>query len=332
MLLPMKLVTVLLLIATVAAGNEPAASSSCALASVLPGLRQISFDLPCPAYYNNLDQTVGRRSIIEDTFGRLWGENLHRIPGVHGPNQSQVFAMTGDGPIAQRAWEPHAFHRGRRGLSELGCILSHLRAIRTAYLAGDEVGLVLEDDVAPSFMPYWSIGLGDVLDLLTGTPWDTVQLSYTSVEHPEARCPFPGVPQHDVLLGGHLWKLPYQWGTAGYLISRHGMEKVMNKYFESLTAESLAIPAIEGNLAMDADAYYHSLMTENYIVFPAMFATLGTGSMCGEYGDSLIQVSNDNQWRHWQDDLRRRYSQDLRSAPPTPPPPAGRRTIVRLIN
>ena len=253
---------------------------------------------------------------MEDTFGRLWGHRLHRIRGIHGANQTQVFEMTGDGPIAHKAWDLHVHHRGRRGLSELGCILSHLQAIRTAYLAGDEVALIMEDDVAPYFMPYWSIDLGHVLHLLQVQEWDSVQLSYTAVDHPQAQSPFPGVPDYGSLLGGHLWKLEYQWGTAAYLISRQGMEKVMRKYFDSVSMDSWAIPAVEGNLAMDADAYYHSLMTNNYVVFPAMFATYGTGSMCGEYGDSLLQMSNDNQWGFWQDHLRRRLSQDLRSAPP----------------
>jgi len=268
-------------------------------------------------YMMNIDQAVGRRVVMEDTFGRLWGERLIRIPAVHGANQSQVFEMTGDGWKAQKAWDIHAHERGRRGLSELGCILSHLHAIRKAFQRGDEVALILEDDVSPLFMPYWSIGIGDVLDLLEGKEWDTVQLSYTAVQHPQTACPFPGVPQHEELLGGHLWQLPYQWGTAAYLISRRGMEKVMKKYWSIDDNDGVkVIPAIEGNLAMDSDAYYETLMTDNYIVFPAMLATHGSGSMCGEYGDSLLQMSNDNQWRHWQDHLRQRHSQDLRSAPP----------------
>ena len=71
---------------------------------------------------------------MEDTFVRLWGDRIHRITGVDGANETQVFEMIGEDLVGKKVWDIHANSIG--GAGALGCILSHLRAVRTAYLAG----------------------------------------------------------------------------------------------------------------------------------------------------------------------------------------------------
>jgi hypothetical protein len=106
------------------------------LLDVFPNLRKVNFSLPCNAYYINLDESVGRRKAMESTFGKLWGDRLYRIPAVRGSDRAQVVALVGKREAA-RAMTVHNMTRGAKGLAELGVILSHLTAIKTAYLAGD---------------------------------------------------------------------------------------------------------------------------------------------------------------------------------------------------
>ena len=47
--------------------------------------------------------------------------------------------------------ESHA--RGEYSLSELGCSLSHLRAIAQAYHDGSQTALILEDDISLEYVP-----------------------------------------------------------------------------------------------------------------------------------------------------------------------------------
>ena len=43
-------------------------------------------------------------------------------------------------------------HPGTINGGELGCVLSHLIAIRRAYLEGDEMAMIVEDDITPLLM------------------------------------------------------------------------------------------------------------------------------------------------------------------------------------
>lgn len=182
----------------------------------------------------------------------------------------QVYKMTGNSEHANKAMNMQSTTGD--GLSQLGCALSHLKAVKTAYMAGDDIALILEDDMGPWLMPYWTVGIGDLLDIfkVTTTDWDSVQLFYhtvgTGYEEPQNR--------HE-LLGGYLQKRHWLFSTGAYLISRRGMKKVMQKFFTNATRTGLALPSIEPGVVrnMDTDAYYGRLMTENYICYPAMFLT-----------------------------------------------------------
>ena len=48
----------------------------------------------------------------------------------------------------------------------VGCTLSHLKAIRAAYEAGDDVALILEDDAVADLAPWWSLSLEAFADSL----------------------------------------------------------------------------------------------------------------------------------------------------------------------
>lgn len=65
------------------------------LSDVLPNLLNVSFDIPCKAYYINMDDSYGRRAVIERTFGKLWGPKLVRVSAVNGHDRNEVsFAVS----------------------------------------------------------------------------------------------------------------------------------------------------------------------------------------------------------------------------------------------
>ena len=66
------------------------------LSDVLPNLLNVSFDIPCKAYYINMDGSRGRRAVIERTFGKLWGPKLVRVPAVNGKDRQEVSSCTGE--------------------------------------------------------------------------------------------------------------------------------------------------------------------------------------------------------------------------------------------
>ena len=232
------------------------------LAFLFPGLSTVDYSIPINAYFINLVDSRSRREYVETTFGKLWGPSkVIRVRGVDGRNEIDVFKFVDTGEEGRRAYERQRNFSGSNGMAALGNTLSHLVAIRQAYLDNQEAAIIIEDDPAPYFMPYWTQGIGDILTTLKTVPWDSVQLQYTfgvrAFDPPPAR----------ELLGGNLYKVSFQWGTGAYIISREGMKKVLDKYFTSRTAEGKIIPAAnaEGRATVIDDDFFPPVLKNHYV-------------------------------------------------------------------
>ena len=98
-----------------------------------------------------MDTSTARRSRMELDFGAYW--DLHRIPAVDGRNMSRLLDLMGPAnynwisPHISEDRSPDTINR-----AELGCVLSHLVAIRNAYVDGHTVAMIVEDDITPLFM------------------------------------------------------------------------------------------------------------------------------------------------------------------------------------
>jgi hypothetical protein len=202
-----------------------------------------------------------------------------------------VIEVLGGGPKAKEVAEFNAVN--------LAAILSHLTAVKKAYLSGAEAALIVEDDLGPYLMPYWTIGIDDVLielkdnkvrhtthtgrstpprDVgvllaaqvwsclmpLFGFVWLRCQVDWDTVMLWWATESPEGTapPKGAQWVGKNLIKSPYLWGGSAYLISRRGMEKVMRKHFPGLVTEATpCVLTFEGDQVIDGSGYYASLMT-----------------------------------------------------------------------
>ena len=86
-----------------------------------------------------MDKDLIRRQYCEKELGKICN-NVTRIKGIVGKNIKNNRKDTVDGI---------SFRNDYQSLtkSEIGCILSHIKAINTAYNNGDEVALICEDDI-----------------------------------------------------------------------------------------------------------------------------------------------------------------------------------------
>jgi len=183
--------------------------------------------------------------------------------------------------------------------SILGATLAHLTTIRRAYLDCQEVALIVEDDLSPYFMPYWTRGIGDVIKALSDRPWDSVQLQYTL--NPQKNRILHSSTD---VIDGFLYKKPYEWGSAAYLVSRRGMEKIMKKYFSDMTTTGNVVIVEQFRGGLD-NVIFPRTFTEHYQVVPAMFCTLAKdttfrGSIQSNKNRMNNAVrSNNIQWMEW---------------------------------
>lgn len=153
-------------------------------------------------YWLNLDADTHRREYMEQQF-RYWEiENHTRISGFDGRVDDVSCHLKGRIPdnISQ---------------NELGCCMSHLKAIKKFYEeTDDEYCLILEDDVNFDIVKYWNFTWSEFFSLAP-YDWDCLQLTT--------------ICTGDIHVKLHL-KFINDFSAAIYLISRHHAAKMMRHH------------------------------------------------------------------------------------------------------
>lgn len=136
----------------------------------LDSLEPSKYTFPYPIYYINLESDVEKNKFIQDQFEYCqMSDRVHRVTGID----------------ARKSRPTH--FRGRSIESnltlsnpELGCLLSHIKAIVTAYNAGDEYAIILENDAYFKHARLWKTSLDD---LVNNAPpdWNILNLYSSSI-------------------------------------------------------------------------------------------------------------------------------------------------------
>jgi GR25 family glycosyltransferase involved in LPS biosynthesis/mannosyltransferase OCH1-like enzyme len=164
-----------------------------------------------PIFYINLDRSQDRKEFMEKQFQLFNIKNVIRISGVDGSLISDLSKGDINDGSKLKFINNYKLNKG-----ELGCTLSHIKAIKEFYNKNINLGLILEDDCAFYLLPYWGETLNNIIDKAP-KDWGILQL-FTF----ENRCQkFTGEFEK------HNQKSPC-WSTAVYVINRKGAEDVLN--------------------------------------------------------------------------------------------------------
>ncbi len=149
-----------------------------------------------PFYWINLDKDIARRQATEKLLGEY--KNI-RIPGL----------LCSD--------------------RELGCTLSHLKAIKCFLQSTDEYGVICEDDISLEYQKYWRT---DVDGVVKNAPkdWEILQISLTV--HGETINKFYTAPEYLPHSAGH-------YSTVAYIINRNGANKIAAHFFPGVADKVL---------------------------------------------------------------------------------------------
>ena len=182
-----------------------------------------------PIYWINLDKSVERRAHMETQFEQLSSVRANRVVAYNGDDVKRLASagqLNTKSKMIEECTNPstcYANHVADQFLTkEFGCTLSHLAAIQQAFDNGDDVALILEDDVimTQKFVDIFTAYSKDAPD-----DWQILQLFTNNIV----------ILQHLHQLDNDqfIQWMPDHWGTTAYLINRAGMQAILGTLSKS---------------------------------------------------------------------------------------------------
>jgi hypothetical protein len=156
----------------------------------------------CPVFWINLDSEVERQKHMSDMFDFYEIPNT-RISGVDARGDNDISDL-----LVGRY--PDSVNQG-----ELGCSLSHLKAIKYFYEETDlDYAIICEDDLSFDTVQYWPFTWKNFISSVPHD-WDVLQCAITSTKNLR-------INLHPRLIN--------DFCTALYVITRHHAKKIMKLY------------------------------------------------------------------------------------------------------
>ena len=196
--------------------------------------------------------------------------------------------MANDIPYENHYEKTKAPNLGSYKMAELACTLSHLYTIKQSYDNGDEIALILEDDVDIGLAALWEKSLKE---LIKSVPkgWESINL-FSSFGGPQ-QPPSWREKYNNIFVPLELGK---HWGCVTYVINRKGMEKVLKIYNNNKFI-------LQGPKYLVADYFIYSLAdfvytyTKKYLFLTGDFSSTiqsGKSGNFNRFGQTLIDEMN----------------------------------------
>ena len=195
-------------------------------------------------YYINLNKATNRRSDMQTFIQKYNINNIQRIEGVYGKNvKDNTYTFSDGREIRIRNEYPSSDYN----MAELGCFLSHVVALKTAYENGDEYALILEDDVDMNMVKVWDEGIKDVIQKAPEN-WNSIQL-YESVMDLK-NITYKNLPKNT-----YVPRTTYKYcGCVAYIMNRQSI-KTFLEHLDCINNNTIHIKKIHTRLPIDFYMY-----------------------------------------------------------------------------
>ena len=162
-----------------------------------------------PIYYINLEKSKDRDNEMINQKNK-YNLFLHRIEGVNGKNLQDTkkgeFFLT----PSKKINFVNKFESVTDEASVIGCTLSHIKAIYTAFINNNEIAMIVEDDISFITFNHWSRKIGQIIKKAP-LDWEIINLFHFCEREKTNK-----------------FKSNLCLSTACYLINRKGMNKLIN--------------------------------------------------------------------------------------------------------
>lgn len=191
-----------------------------------------------PVFYINLSRSPTRNVEFVDQMHELHLNHLiTRVEGVDGKKLTNVRQGTLE-DTNERFVNSYNLTP-----SELGCTLSHLRAIKRAYNLGHEIAVIVEDDACFRLMPYWRHSIPEMCKMLSQLTQDKknwhVMTLYNRrhyIQPTLSKMISTNLKIEKEKENGdkrYFFPCPNDCGTVGYVINRLGMRKLLAETWQN---------------------------------------------------------------------------------------------------
>lgn len=216
-----------------------------------------------PIYWINLASSEKRKIKFEKQLEKYGLDNTYRVEGIDGINLN-----LNDYNIKENLTK-----------FELGCTLSHIKAIQEAYINNQEYVLVMEDDCNFDYVKYQKHTIKELIDIMEekNKDWDLLQL---------ATC---NRPDHNIRLSqshDYICK-KFRNCTTCYLINKKGMEKIIG---------------FKNKIYTQADYYLYDGINSYYLTKP--YFTYNYSSQCPSAVHNMGNESKITQYKREDDNKK----------------------------
>lgn len=211
-----------------------------------------------PVYYINMDKHIDRHRFMSNQLEKYF-YRYNRVSGFNGylienPENDTVNGIT-------------FFNKYYLSKGEIGCVLSHLNAIKTSYENNDLYSIILEDDTMVHLL---SLDI-DLEKIMSDAPldWEIIQLFCIKNTKQELNH-LPLTLNTGKFSYYRHQPTHYSFSTVGYIINRKGMEKILRQSYLGRNVFYLG-PNKQNMPKYGAADFFLYDLTVTYILYPNVF-------------------------------------------------------------
>jgi GR25 family glycosyltransferase involved in LPS biosynthesis len=168
-------------------------------------------NIDIPLLYINLNRSPDRNQYILDQLDTLNITNYKRVDGIDGKKLKSIKEGEVDGISYKNDYN--------LSLSELGCLLSHIKSISIAYNSNLSYAFIIEDDCYLELSVLWKYKLSTIINQLNeiNKDWGIIKFQFP-YKKPSNKLEYRQYTSKD------------KWMNAtGYIINEKGMKDILEK-------------------------------------------------------------------------------------------------------
>jgi GR25 family glycosyltransferase involved in LPS biosynthesis len=207
-----------------------------------------------PILYINLERSIERNKKMTEQFKNFNITNYKRFNAVDGKKINlkvgEINGIKYEQPNIPNDVDYYDISN-KKYLSpgELGCLLSHISAIKYSYENGLNTILILEDDISFKLLKFWDYKISELIQKIPND-WDIIQLHHLEKLNKDNLYTDTNGEKY--------------WSCAAYLINQNGQKKIINKLNDKLV--------IDNRENYVADAYLYDSVDKVYAINISLFS------------------------------------------------------------